>query len=286
MDYVDFLQTSAEKNKSIVCVGLDPVLEKIPLKHHDVEKVISDFYTEILDEFVRQGSLPAAVKPNYAFYAQHGFEGMRALQHVIAKSRKLNLPVIFDGKRADIGKSSAAYAREAFDFWKGDSLTVAPYMGSDSVEPFIKYCENFGKGVYILNRTSNKGAVEIQNLTVEGKPLYMKVAEKISEWGVNAKGNVGAVVGATSMKELEEIAKFYAKKKNKVPLLIPGVGAQGGSAKDVVNALRNADYDMRIVRINSSSEINYAYEKSSEKNFARAAASALQKLNEEIDLEF
>ena len=283
MDYVDFLRETAERNESIVCVGLDPVIERIPQEHHNIEEMISDFFIEILDEFVREGSLPGAVKPNYAFYAQYGFDGLKALEKVIKKSRKLNIPVIFDGKRGDIGKTSSAYAKEAFDFWEANSLTVAPYMGGDSVGPFIKECETRGKGVYILNRTSNKGAIEIQNLKVDGIELYMKVAEKIVEWGGNAHGNVGAVVGATSLNELEKIVKFYSSQNNPVPLLIPGVGAQGGSAKEVTDILRKVKYDLGIVRINSSSEINYAYEKTGEENFAKASAKALEQLNKEID---
>lgn len=284
MDYVDFLRETAERNKSIVCVGLDPVIERIPYEHHDIKETISEFYSEMLDGFVREGSLPGAVKPNYAFYAQYGFDGLKALENVIKKAKKLDIPVIFDGKRGDIGKTSSAYAKEAFDFWKADSLTVAPYMGSDSVGPFIKECETRGKGVYVLNKTSNKGAVEIQNLKIDGKELYMKIAEKIVEWGSEAHGNAGAVVGATSLNELEKIVKFYSSQKNSVPLLIPGVGAQGGNAKEVTEILRKVKYDLGIVRINSSSGINYAYEKSGEQNFAKAAALALQKLNDEIKL--
>ena len=283
MDYIDFLRDTAEKNESIVCVGLDPLIERIPHEHYDIEEMISEFYIEILDEFVREGSLPGAVKPNYAFYAQYGFDGLKALDKIIKKSRKLNIPVIFDGKRGDIGKTSSAYAKEAFDFWEADALTVAPYMGADSVGPFIKECETRGKGVYILNRTSNKGAVEIQNLKVDGTELYMKVAEKIVEWGTNAHGNTGAVVGATSLNELEKIAKFYSSQNKSVPLLIPGVGAQGGSAKEVMEILHKVKYDLGSVRINSSSGINYAYEKNSEANFAKASAKALEELNKEID---
>ncbi|MFH1240009.1 MAG: orotidine-5'-phosphate decarboxylase [Candidatus Diapherotrites archaeon] len=282
MDYVDLLRDIAERNESIVCVGLDPIIERIPHEHHDIKEMISDFYIEMLDEFVREGSLPGAVKPNYAFYAQYGFDGLKALEKIIKKSRKLSIPVIFDGKRGDIGKTSSAYAKEAFDFWEADSLTVAPYMGADSVGPFIKECETRGKGIYILNRTSNKGAAEIQNLKVDGKELYMKVAEKIVEWGNNAHGNVGAVVGATSLNELETIVRFYSSQKNPVPLLIPGVGAQGGSAKEVTDSLRKVKYDLGIVRINSSSDINYAHEKSHDVNFAKASAKALEKLNKEI----
>lgn len=283
MEYIDFLKKTSEENSSIVCVGLDPVLEEIPVKGKDAEAKISKFYSEMLTSFSEEDCLPSAVKPNYAFYAQYGFPGLRALEKIIHKAKTFSLPVIFDGKRGDIGKTSDCYAREAFEFWKADAITIAPYMGTDSVSPFISFAEKKGKGVYILNRTSNAGAIDFQNLLVDGKMLYLKVAEKIIEWGKNSKGNVGTVVGATSLQELEELAKFYAKRNsNKTPLLIPGVGSQGGSAKDVATILKKSGLDLSIQRINSSSAINYAYKKQGTTDFCGAAVKALKKLNSEI----
>ena len=284
MQFAEFLKESAEKNKSIVCMGADPALEKIELviKKGDVEYKISKFYSEIIETCISENTLPAAVKPNYAFYAQYGFEGLRALKTVCEKVKYAGIPLIFDGKRGDIGNTSTAYAKEAFEFWDADCLTVAPYMGSDSVGPFIKYCEEKGKGVYILNRTSNAGAVDLQNLIVEGKPLFLKTAEKIVEWGSKANGNVGAVVGATSIAELQQLAEYFASKK--VPLLIPGVGKQGGSAQEVVKILQDSGSELALHRINSSREINYAFEAEKTEDYAGAAVRAIQKMNKEIGL--
>lgn len=278
------LKESSEKNKSIVCMGADPVLEKIEqvLKVGSVEEKIARFYSGIIDACIAEQAVPAAVKPNYAFYAQYGWEGLRALKKVCEKVKEAGIPLIFDGKRGDIGKTSAAYAREVFDFWQADSATIAPYMGSDSVGPFIKYCEEKGKGVYILNRTSNAGAVDLQNLIVDGgKQLFLKTAEKIIEWGSKANGNVGAVVGATSTQELQELASFFAFKK--IPLLIPGVGSQGGSAVEVTKILRDSGSELSIQRINSSSEINFAFEKQETEDFAGAAVKAIRELNKQIN---
>jgi orotidine-5'-phosphate decarboxylase len=150
------------------------------------------------------------------------------------------------------------------------------------LSPFIKFCEEKGKGIYVLNRTSNPGAADFQSLEFEGIPLYLQVSGKILEWAENAKGNVGVVVGATSPTELKEIGEFFAAADLKVPFLIPGVGAQGGSAKDVVSILKKAGLELKEHRINSSSGINYAYEKQETDDFAGAAVKALKKLNEEI----
>ncbi len=281
MSYAEQLKTAAEKNKSIVCMGADPVLEKIPLEGNAEEK-ISKFYEAILDACISENSLPGAIKPNIAFYAQYGFEGLRALEKVIAKAKEAGLPVILDAKRGDIGKTSAAYAKEVFEFWGADCVTIAPYMGKDSVGPFIEWSEQKGKGVYILNRTSNEGAKELQNLDVGGRKLYELVAEKIIEWGSNASGNVGAVVGATSPKEMESLCSLYAEKGARIPLLIPGVGAQGGSAEEVTAILKKTGMPLELQRINSSSGINFAFEKEKTDDFAGAAVRAIKELNKEI----
>lgn len=278
MTYLDLLRDASQKNNSIVCMGADPVIDKIPLKG-SIEDNITKFYSDILDAAEAETALPGTIKPNYAFYAQYGFEGLRALKKVIDKAREKKVPVILDAKRGDIGKTSAAYAKEVFDFWGADAVTIAPYMGSDSVGPFIDCCAR-GKGVYILNRTSNKGAVDLQNLSVEGVPLYIKAAEKIVEWGSNTQG-VGAVVGATSTQELDSLAQYYSSKGN-IPLLIPGVGSQGGSAEEVTRILKARGLDLGIQRINSSSGINYAYLEKNTTDYAGAAVEAIRELNKEI----
>jgi orotidine-5'-phosphate decarboxylase len=274
MNFTEQLKQAAKDNASIVCMGMDPVLEKIPIRG-ETEEVIVKFYTDILNTIISEDVRPGIVKPNYAFYAQYGFPGLRALKKLIELYHEKKFLVILDAKRGDIGKTSTAYAKEAFEFWKADALTVAPYMGSDSVGPFI----DFGKGVYILDRTSNPGAVDLQNMEVNGVPVYMKLAENIIKWH---KPGVGAVVGATYPKELEQISTFFIKGGKEVPFLIPGVGKQGGSAAEVVEALKKTGNDLSIHRINSSSGINFAYEKKGTDDYAGAAVEAIKELNKEI----
>ena len=279
MTFTDHLIKKSKETNSIVCMGLDPVLEKIPLKG-TTEQVLVKFFQDILDAATSENTLPSIVKPNIAFYEQYGFEGLRALKKIITAYQKQDIPVLLDAKRADIGKTSAAYAKNLFDFWGADAITVAPYMGTDSVSPFIEYCKK-DKGVYILARTSNKGAVDLQNLMVDKTPIYMKTAQKITEWSKDS--GVGAVVGATYPKELEAISKLFVQSRKQIPLLIPGVGAQGGSAKEVVQALKNTKNNLSIHRINSSSAILYAYQKQDTTDYAGAAVKAIKQLNKEID---
>ena len=289
MNFIEQLRQKAEEHNSIVCMGMDPVLEKMPARS-SIKKTISKFYLDILDAMKSEDVKPAMVKPNIAFYEQYGFDGLKALKSIIPKYQEAGIPVLMDAKRGDIGKTSAAYAKALFEFWGVDAVTVAPYMGSDSVGPFIEWCEK-GKGVYILTRTSNVGAVDMQNLAVTKgasvsgaaitTPIYMKTAEKLIEWH---KPGVGSVIGATYLKELEDISSFFVNAGKQVPMLIPGVGAQGGTAQDVVAALRKTNNPLELHRINSSSGINYAYLEEKTDDYAGAAVRAIRKLNGEIGL--
>ncbi len=282
MNYSELLEEKAREHKSIVCMGADPVLEKIPLKARNTEDRIFMFYSDIIDACISENAVPSAIKPNYAFYAQYGFEGLRALKRVCEKVKEEEIPLILDAKRGDIGKTNEAYAKEVFDFWGADCVTISPFLGTDSVMPFVKWCEEKGKGVYLLNRTSNPGAAEIQNLVCNKKEIYSILSEKIVDWGKQANGNVGAVVGATSIAEFEKIVGFFVKKNAKVPLLIPGVGSQGGSAEEVTKAMKKAGYSLGIARINSSSGINFAFEKEGNTDYCGAAVREIKKMNREI----
>ncbi|MDP6923330.1 MAG: orotidine-5'-phosphate decarboxylase [Candidatus Scalindua sp.] len=277
MSYLDDLRVGAKKAKSIVCMGMDPVIEKIPIKG-DPCQVIEEFYINILKEMNIRNLHPAIIKPNIAYFEQYGFSGLNALKSIIKQYKSSGIPTLLDAKRGDIGKTSTAYAKSVFEFWDSDAVTIAPYMGTDSVEPFIEWCER-EKGVYILCRTSNKGTVDLQDLKVDGVPVYIKLAENIIRWH---KPGVGAVVGATYLDELEEISRFFVDSKKEVPLLIPGVGSQGGSAGEVVEVLRKTKSDILIHRINSSSGINYAYMQKGTSDYAKAAVDALENLNKEI----
>ncbi len=277
MNFIGKLAKAAEERNSIVCLGMDPVLEEIPVKEQSPSRRIARFYGDIIEAVA--GSIGAA-KPNYAFFAQYGFPGLRALKKVISICKNRKLPVILDAKRGDIGKSSEAYANEAFRFWKADAVTVSPYMGRDSVQPFINHCDS-GKGVYVLVRTSNKGAEDLQGLnSINGKKMFMETAGKLVEWHSDG---VGAVVGATNTAELKAVAGFFAATKKSIPLLIPGVGAQGGSAKEVADILKSIG-DVKMHRISSSSGINYAYKKQGTDDYAGAAARAVKEMNDEIGL--
>ncbi len=279
MSYIDDLRERAKDVKSIVCMGMDPVIEKIPIDG-DTRLVIEEFYLGILKEMEKRDSYPAVVKPNIAYFEQYGFSGLSALKTIISQYKSSGIPTLLDAKRGDIGKTSIAYAKSVFEFWSSDSVTIAPYMGADSVGPFIDWCQK-GKGVYILCRTSNKGATDLQDLEVDGVPVYMKLAESIIKWH---RPGVGAVVGATYLEELEGISKFFVNSKKDVPLLIPGVGSQGGSAREVVEALHKTGNDIHIHRINSSSGINYAFVEKDTSDYAKAAVDAMETLNEEIGL--
>jgi len=272
MSYVDLLK----EKKNIICLGLDPDIEKIPLKEEDDEKNIFLFYRNMLDAAVGE-KLVSTVKPNYAFYAQYGFPGLRALKKIIEFCKEKDLIVILDAKRGDIGNTAKAYAKEVFEFWDADAVTVSPFLGSDSLIPFLEYCKK-GKGVYILLKTSNIGANDLQNLKVGDKFVYEKLGEKILEWH---QPGTGVVIGATYPEELEKLSEFFVKSKKEVPILIPGVGKQGGNASDVVKILRKTNNNLLIQRINSSSGINYAYEKY-KLDYVESAVKALKELKDEI----
>lgn len=272
INYLDSLKEKAKATGSILCMGIDPVLEDIPLRA-DKEHAITQFYFDILDALDDESKIPS-IKPNIAFFEQYGFEGLRALKKIIEHSRSKKIDVILDAKRGDIGKTSSAYAKSAFSFWNADAITVNPYMGSDSVLPFVEYCKE-GKGVYVLVKTSNKGSSDLQDLKIKNGPLYMRTAEKVADWHTPG---VGAVVGATYPKELKNILSFFSASKKEVPLLIPGVGSQGGDAEETMKLLRETG-DISIHRINSSSGINYAYKKEGTTDYAGAAVREIKRLN-------
>ena len=275
MDFLDLLKISYKKFNSVICLGLDPVIEEIPLSG-DPHDIIIAFYEEILNKIIQKKIFPSAVKPNYAFYAQYGIRGIEALETIISIYKKEGFPVILDVKRGDIGKTARAYAREAFDFFQADSVTLSPYMGYDSIQPFIEYYPN--KGCYILTKTSNQSSSDLQDIRVDRDPLYIHVAHKIIDWYYPG---IGSVVGATYPEQLADIMQIFIKSSREIPLLIPGVGTQGGSIESVMKIIL-LQKDFTIHRINSSSGINYAYKKYSNLHFAEAAVTELKNLNDTI----
>lgn len=268
-----------------VCFGLDPVLKRIPLRGAPHE-VVERFGLGLLEACQRRGVLPAAVKPNAAYFESLGAQAVVALERVNKAWSDEGVHVVLDAKRGDIGRSSGCYADAAFGPLHASSVTVAPYMGRDSVEPFLEAPE---KGAFLLLRTSNPGARNFQDLVIDGKPLYLHVAETALSWEGSEK--LGFVVGATAPAELESIAGWFASRGSKAPFLIPGVsvpgvpGGQGGGIDEVVSRLRAGGLDPWGHLVNASSGLNYAWERDGNaERWAEAAAEALVELAEAAKL--
>ncbi len=260
--FIDKLRRAARANDSLLCIGLDPDPDRLP------EGVsTADFNRAIIEA---TSDLVCAYKPNIAFYEQSGIDGLRALEATVA-AVPAGIPVIADAKRGDIGNTARAYAKALFETWGFDAATVNPYLGGDSLEPFLDYGE---KGVFILCRTSNPGSSDLQSLltttpALDGgapMPLYQRVALMAQEW--STRGNVGLVVGATQPDELRWVREHCPS----MPLLIPGVGAQGGDLAAAVRGGVDANGELAI--INSSREILYAFREDSAGGFADAARRA------------
>lgn len=264
MTFPEKLRQAIQRNNSLVCVGLDPDPKLMPEK-----TAVSDFNKAIIDA---TANLVCAYKLNLAFYEALGDEGMDALKRTVKHIPK-DILTIGDAKRGDIGNTAKAYAQAIFSNLDFDSTTVNPYLGFDSIEPFLQYRE---KGVFILCRTSNAGALDFQSLRCETEqgylPLFQIVARKAEQW--NTYGNIGLVVGATYPEELKLIRQEHPD----LPLLIPGIGAQGGELSLAVRYGVNADGEGAI--INSSRQIIYA---SRGKDFAEAAEKAARTLRDQIN---
>ncbi|RJO63029.1 MAG: orotidine-5'-phosphate decarboxylase [Dehalococcoidia bacterium] len=265
MGFFSELDEAVKKNHSLLCVGLDPDPTLMP-----PGVSILDFNKAIIDA---TSNLVCAYKPNLAFYEAEGARGWDTLKQTVDYIPK-GILVIADAKRGDIGNTAKAYAKAIFEELGAGGVTINPYLGFDSVEPFLNYKD---KGVFILCRTSNAGAADFQSLKVvaEGKamPLYQAVAKKASEW--NKANNIGLVVGATSPDELKLLRQAYPE----MPFLIPGVGAQGGDLKLAVQY--GIDKRGAGIIINSSRQILYA---SRGKDFAETARKAALNLRDEINL--
>jgi len=261
------LERAWEKNDSLVCVGLDPEIERFPARIRAQPSPIFQFNRAIVDA---TADLVCAYKPQFAHYA--AYEAEDQLERTIEYIHRVHpgVPVILDAKRGDIGHTAERYAIEAFERYGADAVTVNPYMGGDSLEPFLRHTE---RGVLILCRTSNPGASDLQDLRVEGRPLYQLVAELAARrW--NSRGNCLLVVGATYPRELAEVRALVGD----MPLLVPGVGAQGGDVEQVVASGRTRSGTGLIV--SSSRAILYA---SAGEDFAEAARTATAKLRDQIN---
>ena len=261
MTFTQKLEKACRTNNSLLCVGLDPDPTKIPVGHS-----VTSFCQTII-----RATAPyvCAYKPNLAFFEALGEDGFKILKEVL-KEVPSHIVTIGDAKRGDIGNTATAYAKALYDDLDFDAVTLSPYMGYDSIEPFIKYHD---KGIFLLCHTSNAGAADFQQLKMQdGRFLYEVVAQKASEW--NIMGNIGLVVGATATTELKIIRNICPN----MTLLVPGVGTQGGDIERTVHVA----LDKRSLGaiINSSRQVIYA---SSEKDFAQKAADAAKALRDLIN---
>jgi orotidine-5'-phosphate decarboxylase len=248
MPFIDKLRAAAQKNRSLLCVGLDPEPNRFPAGLKGDASRIYDFCARIVDA---TADLAIAFKPQIAYFAAHRAEGQleRLLEHI--RRTAPDVPVILDAKRGDIGSTAEQYAIEAFERYGADAVTLSPFMGFDSVEPYLRHA---GKGAFLLCRTSNPGGDDLQGqrlASVAGEPLlYEHVAALVQgPWNVN--GQLGLVVGATYPAEIERVRVLAPT----VPLLIPGIGAQGGDAVATVRAGWRPDAP---IVVSSSRAICYA----------------------------
>lgn len=272
-----------DKTKAPICVGLDPMLSYIP--EHVVKKsfeqfgetlegaadAIWQFNKEIIDCVY---DLIPSVKPQIAMYEQFGLEGLKVYQKTVDYCHEKGLLVIGDAKRGDIGSTSAAYAAghlgkvqvgsKTYSGFNTDFLTVNPYLGTDGVKPFVEVCRSEDKGLFVLVKTSNPSSGEFQDRQIEGRPLYELVAEKVVEWGSQAMdgdySNVGAVVGAT----YPEMSRILRKLMPHTYFLVPGYGAQGGTAEDLRFCFNEDGFGAVV---NSSRGIIAAYKKEAYQRF-------------------
>ncbi|MBV2234427.1 MAG: orotidine-5'-phosphate decarboxylase [Sterolibacterium sp.] len=267
MRFTEKLAAAWAANNSLVCVGLDPDLQRLPAHLSRDAAGIATFNRAIIDA---THDLVCAYKPQIAYFAACAAEdALRdGIDHI--QRNYPHIPVILDAKRGDIGSTAEQYAVEAFERYGADAVTINPYMGHDSAEPFLRRAD---KGVVILCRTSNPGAADFQDLDVGGRPLYEIVAENVAQkW--NGNRNCMLVLGATWP---EQVARIRAQVGD-VPFLVPGVGAQGGDVEKLVRAGRTANGTGLV--INSSRAILYA---SSGEDFAEAARSEARKLRDLVN---
>lgn len=272
MRFMSSLQDAWQRHDSLVCVGLDPEPAKFPPHLRDTPDAVFAFCSAIVDA---TADLVCAFKPQFAHFAALRAED--ALERLIAHihERHPGIPVILDAKRGDIGSTAQHYVREAFGRYRADAVTVNPYLGRDAVQPFLDHAD---KGVIILCHTSNPGAADLQDLPVAEpgsapRPLYQHLAARIAQdW--NAHGNCVLVVGATWPEQLGQVRAIVGP----MPLLVPGVGAQGGDVEAVVHQGQTADGDGLV--ISSSRAILYAGHGA---DFAQAARAAAQQLRESIN---
>jgi orotidine-5'-phosphate decarboxylase len=293
--FFDRLTQAIKTKGNAVCVGLDPRKQSLPkgllpLSWCDETDAVAQAYrtfcTDIIDTVA---DLVPIVKPQMAFFEQLGPAGMRALKKVIRHARQAGLLVLLDGKRNDIGSTAKAYA-DAYlgrnSAWTGDALTINPYLGDDSLQPFVDVAAERGAGLFTLVKTSNPGGGMFQDVVVDGVPMYQRVAEQVERFSTATAGEcgygvMGAVVGATYPEQLSEL-------RARMPhswFLVPGFGSQGGTAKDVAGAF---DANGLGAVVNSSRAIIFAHQapeyeaKAQQGNWQASVEAATRKMIQEL----
>ncbi len=266
MTFLEKLARAQQKNRSYLCVGLDIVVANTPLPLQVHDEPMLPFARAIIEA---TQDLVCAYKPNLGFFLAEGAAGIVALERIV-RAIPEDIPIILDGKFGDIGNTAQAYACGAFEQFKADAVTLSPYIGSDSIKPFLNYRD---RGVFVLARTSNVNAGEFQNLSSDEQTLYERVARSANRWHAEGPGACGLVVGATAPAELEHIREISPD----LPFLIPGVGAQGGDLEAAVRfgATRNGVGPV----INASRAVIYA---SRTANFAEEARKAALSMVEQM----
>lgn len=266
--FISELKTAWQNSNSLLCIGLDPDVKRLPASLTGVGGALFSFCRAIIDA---TAPFACAFKPQIAYFAaQHAEDQLQQLISYIHETYPA-IPVILDAKRGDIGSTAEQYAREAFERYQADAVTVNPYMGFDSLQPYLEWQD---KGVIVLCRTSNQGGADLQALSVDGRPLYQVVAQLVAQkWNTN--GQMGLVVGATFPKEIAKVRHMVGD----MPLLIPGIGAQGGDIAATVKAGRTESGTGMM--INSSRAILYA---SAGEDFAEAAGLVAQATRDQINL--
>jgi orotidine-5'-phosphate decarboxylase len=297
--FSDMLATAVDARRSVVCVGLDPVLEGMPPELLEkyrarvadlgddgaVAACFQEFCSGVIDAVA---DIAACVKPQAAFFEQYGAEGWSALRAVVHCAHQYELPVILDVKRGDIASTGAAYGRAAFGGAPGlgapvgglgaDAMTASPYLGDDSLAPLVAHCAE-GKGVFVLTRTSNPGAALLQEREAEGRPLYLHVADLVARLGAEHVGDagysdVGAVAGATSTEALRLVREALPH----AFLLVPGFGAQG-AGPDALKGIAVGPAAGFVV--NASRSIIFAWQRGGG-DYRRAAAAAAESMRSEL----
>ena len=262
--FVNHFQQTLRERRSLLCVGLDPDLQKLPAALPRTSAGVITFCQEII---AATSAFAAAFKINFAFFEALGKSGWEAL-HAVAAALPNNVIKIADAKRGDIGNTARLYADAVFRELPFDAVTVNPYLGEDAAQPFL---DDASKGAFFLCRTSNPGSGVIQHFPDRTRPLFLHVAAQVQEW--NKNGNAGLVVGATHSRELQQARQACPD----LPFLIPGVGAQGGDLETAVRIGATTTGDLAI--INASRSIIFA---ETGKDFAEAAARAAEKMRDEI----